>query len=143
MNLSKKICLTYLIVIPVFGITKINAQNLPSVQNTGYFAPANIKIDGKVNDWGNRFQANNKHNQIRYTIANNRTNLYFVMQTSDIPTIKKIAGNGMTLIITSTKKKLDNALTITFPAYNKNQHRGCLLQDTKPGGDDTLGRRFF
>lgn len=120
-----------------------SAQKLPSVQNTGYFTPGSIKIDGKINDWGNKFQAYNKQNGIRYLIANNQTNLYLVVQTSDIPTIKKIAGNGLALIIAPAKKQLNNAVIITFPAYNRSELHGYLLQDTKPDTEDTLSRRLF
>jgi len=120
------------------------AQKIPSVQNTGYFAPQNIKVDGIVNDWGNQFQANNKHNSIRYTIANNQTNLYFVVQTADLATIKKITANGISLIITAEKKQLNHALTVTFPSFTKDgYHLGYLINNITPDLTDALDRQYF
>ena len=37
-----------------------HAQKLPKVQKTSIRAPENIKIDGKANEWDNKYQAFNR-----------------------------------------------------------------------------------
>lgn len=143
MNSSKNIAANRLVCILLLTVcsARTNAQKLPSVQNTGFLAPGIIKIDGKADDWGNQFQANNKHNHIEYTIANNQTYLYLVLQTADKATINKIAACGLSLIITGAKKDVSNALTITFPQHPPGG--GPLLGYTKPDADNKQERQLF
>jgi hypothetical protein len=144
MALSKNIlanCLASLLLLTIC-CTRINAQKLSPVQNTGYFAPQNIKVDGKADDWGNQFQADNKHNHVEYTIANNQTYLYLVLQTTDKATINKIAQCGLSLVINTAKKQVSSALTITFPHHPPGSD-SRLLGYTKSDADNKRERQLF
>lgn len=95
-------------------------------------APANLKIDGKAQEWGNQFQAFNKAAQIFYTLANDDNYLYLIVQTSDANIIEKIIRGGVSLTVNvSAKKKGKNTVAVTFPFYERNG----------PGFDLALGAR--
>lgn len=103
-------------------VSSINAQNLPTIQQESVQAPAKIKIDGKTDEWGNKFQAFNKSTQIHYTISNDANNLYLSVQAIDFNTIKKILAGGITLTLNKFIKKKDSAVvSFTFPFYEKGQ----------------------
>jgi hypothetical protein len=88
-----------------------NAQKLPNVQPAGVYAPDNIKIDGKVAEWGSQWQAYNKTTAIFYTMAHNNDNLYLVVRTTDFVAMDKILGAGLSLTITGK----NGALAFTTP----------------------------
>jgi len=98
-----------------------SAQKLPSVQpSTGFRAPANVKIDGKTTEWDNTFQANNHATDLFYTMANDDTHLYLVVQTTVPDVISKIIGGGITLTIQKSGKKTDkDGIAITYPIFTK------------------------
>jgi hypothetical protein len=97
----------WLVLIVCVGLTA-NAQKLPNIQPTGLYTMADVKIDGKANDWNNQFQAYNKSTSLYYTIANNADNLYLVFQSTDKTAIQKMLSGGITLII-------NNAINISTP----------------------------
>lgn len=97
------------------------AQKLPSVQKASVFAPINIKIDGKANEWNDQFQAYNNATDIFYTLANDNDNLYLVLRTTYHDVIDKIVRGGISIVINhSTAKKDPNAVSITYPALRDN-----------------------
>jgi len=98
-----------------------SAQKLPAVQpSTGFRAPANVKIDGKTTEWDNTFQANNHATDIFYTMANDDTRLYLVVQSTVPDVINKIIGGGITLTIQKSGKKTDkDGMSITYPIFTK------------------------
>ena len=92
----------------------VKAQKLPNVQQAGLYAPANVKVDGKVAEWGNDLQAYNKSTSVFYTIANNNNNLYLVMRATNKTIVDKILGGGATITI-SSRDKNNVPLSITTP----------------------------
>jgi hypothetical protein len=91
-------------------------KKLKDVQANTFAAPSPVKIDGKLNDWNDEFQAYNKSTHLYYTIANDEKNLYLIIKTSDMTTKAKIAAGGLTLAInTAGKKKEQDAYSLTFP----------------------------
>ncbi|MEO8885078.1 MAG: hypothetical protein ABI367_03385 [Mucilaginibacter sp.] len=110
-----------------------NAQKLPNKQEISLRAPANIKIDGKVDEWDNKFQAYNNANRVFYTIANDDDNLYIIIKATDLYSISKIGIGGIIFTISNlTDKKLrekavDN-ITIQFPVININ--KSTLFEST-------------
>jgi hypothetical protein len=117
-----------------------NAQSLPNVQKESVRAPANLKTDGKANEWGGALRAYNRATEVYYTLANDDENLYLTVQAKDEDIINKIIDGGVSLIIQKPEKKegKDNA-SVTYPAYatpdNKSKlrvnlfHRGTLQED--------------
>ena len=100
---------------------KINAQShLKDVQATSIWAAANIKIDGRINEWEDSFQAYNKSTKLFYTLANNEKYLYLAITSTDAANNTKVAAGGITFTInTAGKKKDKGAYIITYPVINK------------------------
>jgi len=92
------------------------AQKLPNVQQQSVIAPADIKIDGKVTEWDNKFQAYNNATEVFYTISNSTENLYLTVKATEVAVIQKIVGGGITFMLKSTgKKSAITPVTITYP----------------------------
>lgn len=68
-------------------------------------AVPNVKIDGKLNEWGTEFKAYNKATKVFYTMANDDKNLYLILQSVDFTNTNKIEAGGITLVINTTNKK--------------------------------------
>ncbi|MBC7400329.1 MAG: hypothetical protein H7289_10315 [Mucilaginibacter sp.] len=115
--MKKRIPLTNLLLLAATSLfAQDPAKKLKDVQATNFLAPSPVKIDGKLNEWNDEFQAYNKSTHLYYTIANDEKNLYLVVKTSDMTTKAKIGAGGLTLAInTSGKKKEQDAYSLTFP----------------------------
>jgi hypothetical protein len=124
-------CVLFLLEVSFITFTA-NAQNLPNVQKESVIAPANVKIDGKVTEWDNKFQAYNKNTRIYYTVSNDGTNLYLTIQAVDYNTIKKILAGGITFTLGNTTKKKDStAIAFTFPVYEQGQKNLAITNQWK------------
>ncbi|WP_175582433.1 hypothetical protein [Mucilaginibacter mali] len=103
------------------------AARAQSVQETGVWAPANVKVDGKLNEYGNSLEANNKTDNVSYTVSNDDKNLYFAIKANDQSTANKIMAGGIDFILnTEGKKKDKDAFIITFPLINRSAMRGAM-----------------
>src|SRR4051812_27283145 len=83
------------------------AQKTTNIQETAVWAPDNIKVDGKLNEWNDSFQALNKATQVYYTLANDDKNLYLVIRSANQNSANKIVAGGLNLTINNTGKKSD------------------------------------
>lgn len=81
------------------------AQKLANVQEASLRAPANVKIDGKAGEWGDAFQAMNRNTSLFYSVANDDTNIYFVLKSTDQMNNNKILGGGVDITINTEDKK--------------------------------------
>src|SRR3982751_5808102 len=122
MNIQK--ALSYVCVALLLTITSsLQAQKLPNVQEASVYAPATVKADARLTEWGN-LQAFNKANGISYTIANDDKNLYLVIKTDDPNTANKISAGGIDLTInTQGKKAAKDAYVISFPMVDPTKLR--------------------
>jgi hypothetical protein len=113
----KLIPLTSLLLLASAGLFAQEAsKKLKDVQANNLFAPSSVKIDGRLREWNNDFQAYNKSTHLYYTVANDEKNLYLVIKTSDMTTSAKIAAGGISFLInTDGKKKEQDAYTLTYP----------------------------
>jgi len=119
----------------LFAAVVASAQKLPNNQEASVWAPANIKIDGKANEWDNQFQAYNKAMDVSYTIANDNDNLYLAIQATDRNVINTIAGYGFTFVIQKRKKKDEkDKITIAYPVYNEKNKIGNILPTNSQKG---------
>ena len=108
----------------------LNAQKLPDVQQISVKAPANIKIDGKATDWGNKFEASNSNTELLYTIANDDKKLYLVAQTTSYAVMNRIASGGIKLIIQKNGTKTDaGAPFIKFPFLQKGKRVAIIFMN--------------
>jgi hypothetical protein len=107
-----------------FGFSFFNAvaQKLPNVQTSSIRAPANIKIDGKITEWDNKFQAYNHATDIFYTVSNDDAKLYLTIQAADKLVINKIMSGGITFTIQKSDKKTDKGgISIIYPLFDKSK----------------------
>ncbi len=96
-----------------------DAQKLPNKQEISLWAPANIKIDGKMNEWGDKLQAYNKNTLVYYTIANDDDNLYLVVRIENPDIINKAISGAITLTVNPHGKQSDEKCpAISFPLLN-------------------------
>ncbi|MES2277076.1 MAG: hypothetical protein V4592_13690 [Bacteroidota bacterium] len=105
------------------------AQKLNTVQEGSVLAPANIKVDGKLTEWNDTFQAYSKTTNVYYTMANDADNLYLVMKSVDQSNNNKIIGGGINLTInTAGKKSEKDAFALIFPVVNLMNLRNTMMQ---------------
>ena len=119
-----------IILLIVFFPTVLYAQKLPNVQKDGLRIPSNVKIDGLADEWNNHFAAYNHATDLAYTVANNDTALYFIIQASDMQTIYKILNSGMLLTINAnSKNKTKGAMQIAYPLFSRKNYPMIELRD--------------
>ncbi len=90
------------------------AQKLPNVQQGSLRAPANTKIDGKLTEWNDKFQAYNDVNRMFYTIANDADNLYLVIRLANEGALNKVFHGGITFSVNGTGQSKEK-VAITYP----------------------------
>lgn len=95
-------------------LTQSFAQNVPDVQTDGLRAPSNVKIDGKLNEWGS-LSAYNKRIIIYYSVANDDENLYLIIKSDNSLITSKILQGGLKFTMSTSGKKEKAAVAITFP----------------------------
>lgn len=116
----------------LFSILSISAfaQNpkLKSIQEGSIWAPQKIKVDARLNDWGDTFQAYNTNTDIYYNLANDENNLYLAIKSSDRMTTSKIMGGGIDFAVNITGKKKDkDAFVIGFPYIDVANLRNMMM----------------
>ncbi len=114
----KKITLLFL---AALAFLQVNAQSLPKVQEKGVRAPANVRIDGKLTEWGDSFQAYNPTTELSYTMANDDKNLYITVQAHDIRyygVVGRIIARGITFNFVDNKVKDNKGISVTWPVKN-------------------------
>ncbi|QKJ29553.1 hypothetical protein HQ865_07235 [Mucilaginibacter mali] len=110
----------FIILASLFAINTTYAQKLPNVQKASVWAPANIKIDGKADEWNDQYQAHNNATDIYYSISNDSENIYLILKITRAFVIDKIIKGNISLTINHTlKKKDDSPVTITYPVLKR------------------------
>jgi hypothetical protein len=108
-------------------VLSAQAQKLPNVQEGSVLAPANVKVDARLTEWGDNLQAYNKTVDLGYTIANDDKNLYLVIKASEPSITNKITAGGINLTINTDGKKSDKeAYIISFPLVDANSLRNQM-----------------
>ncbi len=95
-----------------------HAQKQPNVQEVNQLLPAEVNIDGKLNEWTDKLNAYNKATRLEYVMANNDDDLYLAVRSEDVGTTAKILAGGLTLNINTSRKKKDDGPSIIFPLTN-------------------------
>ncbi|WP_237073557.1 DOMON domain-containing protein [Mucilaginibacter mali] len=113
------------------------AQKGGNIQEGSVRAPLNVKIDGKLNEWNDDFQAVNKTTLLTYSITNDDNYLYLVLKTADQTASRKITAGGISFTInTANKKKEQDAFKLVYPMIDGNAMRGAFQ---RPGGQGGQG----
>jgi len=123
-----------LFILATLSFASAYAQKLPVVQQKAVMAAANVKIDGKINEWGDKLEAYNPATDIFYTIANDDKKLYLVVKAADRYNITRIVNGGIKLSIQKNGSKNDNGTpSIQFPYMEKGK-RVSFIQRLDLGG---------
>jgi len=97
----------------------VYAQKLPIKQQNSVLAPANIKIDGKLTEWDEKFQAYNDVSRIYYTISNDERNIYLTARMDGERANMKALYGGITFTIRqvgqNNKSKDVKNVAVTYP----------------------------
>lgn len=119
----------------LLGASSAVAQNTDI--SAGVKAPAGVKVDGKIAEWGT-LPAYNKNTTLRYTLANDATNLYLAITCTDQPNINKLLAGGLTFTINKEGKKKDkDAVVIMYPMQGKGGMRGMRMGGGRGGATTT------
>ena len=117
----------WLACLPLIGVLQAGAQKLPNKQAASIWAPENLKIDGRADEWG-ALQAHNNATGLYYTMANDANNLYLVVQAKDPRLIEKILDVSINLTISPKgNKQQKNDPAIIYPNINYNYVHGILV----------------
>ncbi len=128
MNIYKRLNNTFSIILIAIIPFTATAQKLPNVQQSSLRAPANVKIDGKANEWGETLQAYNRATEIYYTLANDDEKLYLTIQAADKVIARKIIAGGITFMVNQTGKKEDaESISLTYPLLTTSQQTNIML----------------
>lgn len=115
----------------------VYAQKGGNIQEGSVRAPLNVKVDGKLNEWNDDFQAVNKTTLLTYSIVNDDNYLYLVLKTADQTASRKITAGGITFTInTANKKKDQDAFKLVYPLISGDAMRGMFQRGGQggPGG---------
>ncbi|MDB5111967.1 MAG: hypothetical protein JWR67_3081 [Mucilaginibacter sp.] len=107
-------CLAFVILLQLFSVVPSFAQNVDANPAILKAPPATITIDGNLKDWNDSLQYINAENNIRYTLSNDKENLYFALKINDPYEIVRVLKAGITLSM-DPKGKKKTAYSITFP----------------------------
>jgi hypothetical protein len=106
------------------SLTVTQAQKLNDVQDVSVWASA-VKVDGKHNEWENKFKATNKSTNLTYTLANDAKNLYLAIQSKDVTNNNKILLGGISLTVNPSGKKNDKeGFKVIYPVINRQRGFG-------------------
>ena len=120
----------------VSSLTVTQAQKLNDVQDVSVWA-SGVKVDGKHNEWENKFKAMNKSTNLTYTLANDAKNLYLAIQSKDATNNSKILLGGISLTVNPSGKKNDKeGFKVIYPVVARRRPGGA------PGGGATTGVRL-
>lgn len=97
-----------------------NAQQLPNIQPGGLRAAANIRVDGKTNEWSGKLQAYNTAIQASYTVSNDDNRLYLTLYATKKEVINKIINGGISFTVNkNARKSVIGGTTVTYPVFNR------------------------
>jgi len=99
-------------------------------------APDNIKIDGKVTEWSDKFQAYSNADRVFYTISNDDKKLYVTIQTAGPHANDKIFIGGITFTISHATERRERErspdnVSIRFPMLYPNSIEVLLADNNQ------------
>ena len=105
------------VIASVLTVVSADAQKLPVKQEGSMRAAANVKIDGKANEW--TFKAYSNAIDVFYAVAHDDENIYLAVKATDEYIVRKILSGGITFVVNSVAKKSDDeAATLRYPLFS-------------------------
>lgn len=87
--------------------------------------PANVKIDGSLDDWADSLRYYNEEKKLNYTLANDKDNLYMTIRVNDRTEQIRIMQAGITFGI-NTKGSKKDMYSLTFPGGGQSGGLGAF-----------------
>ncbi len=104
-----------ILLLPAITLALSATVNAQSKQNQSLLPPpANLVIDGNLTDWGDSLRYHNDEKNIKYTLANDKENLYAAIRISDRLEQARVLNAGITISIDTHGKKKET-FSMTFP----------------------------
>jgi hypothetical protein len=102
--------------------------------------PANLVIDGSLTDWGDSLRYHNDEKNIKYTLANDKENLYAAIRISERLEQARVLNAGITLSI-DTRGKKKETFSMTFPLRYPGSPAPAYTSFKDDGGEITKEER--
>jgi hypothetical protein len=103
------------LLLPVIMLVISANVNAQSKQHQNLLPPpANLVIDGSLTDWGDSLRYRNEEKNIKYTLANDKENLYAAIRINDRLEQARVLNAGITISI-DTRGKKKETFSMTFP----------------------------
>jgi hypothetical protein len=103
------------LLLPAITLALSATVNAQSKQNQNLLPPpANLVIDGNLTDWGDSLRYHNDEKNIKYTLANDKENLYAAIRINDRLEQARVLNAGITISIDTHGKKKET-FSMTFP----------------------------
>src|SRR4051812_28725438 len=74
-------------------------------QEKNLWVTRSVNVDGISNEWIQNLAKHNDKTKLTYSIANDASNLYILIESADQPTNARILSNSITVSINSAGKK--------------------------------------
>jgi hypothetical protein len=104
-----------ILLLPVITLALSATVNAQSKQNQTLLPPpTNLVIDGSLTDWGDSLRYRNEEKNIKYTLANDKENLYAAIRINDRLEQARVLNAGITISI-DTRGKKKETFSMTFP----------------------------
>lgn len=94
------------------------AANSSFAQETIPVAPANLKIDGKLDEFSDSLANYDKSSKIHYAFAHDANNLYVFIKANGQQEQSKIMAAGISVSVNNKGKKKETS-TVTFPVVDR------------------------
>lgn len=129
------------LLLPVISLALSATVNAQSKQNQSLLAPpANLAIDGSLSDWGDSLRYRNEEKNIKYTLANDKENLYAAIRISDRLEQARVLNSGITISIDTHGKKKET-FSMTFPLRYPGSPAPAFAGFKDDGGEITKEER--
>lgn len=112
----------------------VMVANQSSAQEMIPLAPANVKIDGKLEEFSDSLGNYNKASKLNYAFAHDANNLYVFIRAHGQQEQSKIMAGGISVSVNNKGKKKETS-TVTFPVIdraammNEMRNRGAQNRD--------------
>ncbi|UEG54355.1 hypothetical protein LLH06_05170 [Mucilaginibacter daejeonensis] len=107
--------------------TALSSTTYAQEHNSLRKPPSTVRIDGKLNDWGDSLYYYNADKKLNYTLANDAQNLYVAIHFNDRSEQERVLMAGLTLGI-NTRGKKKNEYTMTFPVADEKDNAEMMAQ---------------
>ncbi|MEO8795460.1 MAG: hypothetical protein ABI390_08320 [Daejeonella sp.] len=128
-NSIVKFSFFFLITIFTFSTDAFSQKRKDEIFNSKWSAKE-FTIDGQLSDWKDSLQIN-ESNELKFSVANNGSTIFFALKNADPLQIAKILRFGLTVSVNTKERKLA-APSITYPILEVGGVKSKTAQKSNP-----------